>query len=334
MKRVVESPEGMLLMSGPTGSGKTTTLYSLLHYINDDERHILTIEEPVEYSVKGFTQIEVNKHMGWLSAIASSLRLDPDVIMIGEIRDDNGNSGETSQSADAAFRAGETGHFVLSTVHANNAITTIMRLLKLGVPATTVARTLKAVVAQRLVPKFVEGASLTWEEPTQVEVEWLKRYNAYAEGIRLPHSVDGEFSGRLPVIEMIEIDQEMKTVLNEKREDNWEVRLGELAARQHQFETLAQAGVRLVLAGLTTLDEIIKITSDVSHVPKFKRFEQVLVQKGIITGKDIDEGYLAIDTARAQGRIVELDAYFINAGLCNKEQIESAMEASHATEKS
>ena len=331
MKRVVTSPEGMLLMAGPTGSGKTTTLYSLMHYLHDDIRHILTIEDPVEYSVKGFTQIEVNGHMGWLSAIAASLRQDPDVIMIGEIREDKHNSNGSSQSADAAFRAGETGHFVLSTVHANNAVTTISRLLQLGVPAAAISRTLKAVVAQRLIETLIPGSELEWIEPTAVEEEWLKRFNAWSPGIKLPKIINGGFSGRLPVVEMIEITAGMKELLNETNPTNIEARLSELAARQPQFETLAQAGVRLVLSGKTTLAQIMGITGDITWVPRFKRFEQILVQQAIINGDQVDDAYGAIDEAFQQGVVMRLDRYLLDNGVCTADQIDEAMRMSHAS---
>ena len=331
MKRVVASPEGMLLMAGPTGSGKTTTLYSLMHYLHSDIRHILTIEDPVEYSVKGFTQIEVNGHMGWLSAIATSLRQDPDVIMIGEIREDKHNSNGSSQSADVAFRAGETGHFVLSTVHANNAVTTISRLLQLGVTAAALSRTLKAIVAQRLVEKLHAESVLEWVEPTAVEEAWLKRFNAWSPGIKLPKVIEGGFSGRLPIVEMIELSFEMKEILNEENPNNLEARLSELAARQPQFETLAQAGVRLVLSGKTTLAQIMSITGEITWVPRFKRFEQILVQQAIISGDQVDAAYVAIDEAFQRGVMVRLDRYLLENHVCTAEQIDEAMRMSHAT---
>lgn len=146
MKGVAVSPEGMVLLSGPTGSGKTTTLYAMLRHLNDESRHIVTIENPVEYSIKEFTQIDVDGNMTFAMAMKSALRLDPDVIMVGELRDE--------ESASIGVKAGSTGHMMLSTVHANSAAETLTRLMSMGLKNNAISPVVSAMIAQRLVKRI------------------------------------------------------------------------------------------------------------------------------------------------------------------------------------
>lgn len=318
MRRVVSQPEGMVLMSGPTGSGKTTTLYALLQYLKDVTRHIVTIENPVEYAVKTFTQMDVDGNMTFPKAMKSALRLDPDVIMVGEMRDE--------ESAHIAQKAGTSGHMVLSTIHANSAAESITRLLAFGLKGFEVSSVLSAVIAQRLVRKISPDAELQWLEPTDVERDWLRRRNIYEAGMKLPHIIKGGFKGRIPLVEMIEITPEIRRIMEEDGGDatSWVGQIVDLAVKQEQFETLAQAGLRTVLEGKTTLQEVMGSTSDVAYVPKKRRWEQILIHKGLLKVSDMEALRQDIYDHRNEGRIVTLKEHVINTNTCTAEVVASA----------
>lgn len=315
MKRVVSQPEGMVLMSGPTGSGKTTTLYALLQYLKDVTRHIITIENPVEYAVKTFTQIDIDGNMTFPKAMKSALRLDPDVIMVGEMRDE--------ESAQIAHKAGTSGHMVLSTIHANSAAESVTRLLAFCLKGFEVSSVLSAVIAQRLVRKISTDAEVVWAEATDVERDWLMRRNMYEDGMKLPHVRSGGFKGRIPLVEMIEITPEIRRIMEESGEDatSWVPQIVELAVKQEQFETLAQAGLRTVLEGKTTLQEVMGSTSDVAYVPSKRRWEQILLHKGQLNSADMERLRAEIYQHRLSGRIITLKEHVINTNTCTAEMV-------------
>ena len=319
MKRVVSEPEGIVLMSGPTGSGKTTTLYALLQYLKDDARHIITIENPVEYAVKTFTQIDVDGNMTFPKAMKASLRLDPDVIMVGEMRDE--------ESASIAQKAGTSGHMVLSTVHANSAAESITRLLSFGLKGFEVASVLSSVIAQRLVRKISADAEIVWEKPNDIEREWLVKRKMFNADIRLPRNVSGAFSGRIPLVEMIEITPQIRRLLENGGNDatSWVPQIIEMATKQEQFETLAQAGVRTVLEGKTTLQEVIASTSEVAYIPSQRRWEQILIHKGELKVPDLERLRQEIYEQRQLGKILSLKHHLINTRTCKLEQVVLAM---------
>jgi len=319
MKRVVSQPEGMVLMSGPTGSGKTTTLYALLQYIKDVTRHIITIENPVEYAVKTFTQIDVDGNMTFPMAMRAALRLDPDVIMVGEMRDE--------ESAHIAHKAGTSGHMVLSTIHANSAAESITRLLAFDLRGFEVSSVLSSVIAQRLVRKISPDAELTWADPTDVERDWLTRRNMYEPGMKLPHIVSGGFKGRIPLVEMIEVTPEIRRIMEGGGEDatSWVPQIVDLAVKQEQFETLAQAGLRTVLEGKTTLQEVMASTSDVAYVPTTRRWEQILLHKGQLDSLAVECMREEIYQQRMQGRIITLKEHVINTETCTAEIVDAAL---------
>lgn len=272
LTRILDNPEGAFLMSGPTGSGKTTTLYSCLDYTDNGERGIVTIEHPVEYEVDGFCQMEVNGHdITWESALTSAVRLSPDVIMVGEVRD--------YHSAMAALQAGQTGHNLLTTIHANSASQVPNRLSGLGVPSYMIGSVVTGIAAQRLVKRIPDGAEITWVDPTEIQEQWLKKNQVWHEGMKVPRMLEGRLSGRLPIIEIIEVDAQLRELLFAGASDQ---EIVDAAARQPQYETLAQAGVRLVLSGKTTLEEVMDRTKDGIIVPRFKRPEQTLLESGMI----------------------------------------------------
>jgi type II secretory ATPase GspE/PulE/Tfp pilus assembly ATPase PilB-like protein len=326
MKRLVSSPEGMVLMSGPTGSGKTTSLYALLQFLKDDKRHIVTIENPVEYAVKSFTQIDVDGNITFPMAMKSSLRLDPDVIMVGEIRDED--------SAQIAQKAGTSGHMVLSTVHANSAAESITRLLAFGLKGFEVSSVLSAVIAQRLIRKIDSEAELIWEKPNDVEKEWLTKRKIFNESIKVPRIVSGSFSGRIPLVEMIEVTPKIRALLEagEKDASTWVSQIVNMASSQEQFETLAQAGLRTVLEGKTTLQEVMNGTSDVACVPLKRRWEQILIHTGELNVPNLERMREFICEQRAAGTILSLKQRLIDLNLCSPECIEAATAQAVDTE--
>jgi len=319
MKHLATQPEGMMLLCGPTGSGKTTTLYALLQYVKDATRHIITIENPVEYTVKTFTQIDVDDTMTFAKAMRASLRLDPDVIMVGEIRDE--------ESASIAQKAGTSGHMVLSTVHSNSSPESITRLLSFGLKGFEVSSVLSAVVAQRLVKRIASDAVLQWAPPTDVERQWLAKRGLYFSTMRLPHILQGQLSGMIPLVEMIEITDEIRRFLEAGEGDtaSWVPRIMDMAVQQDQFETLAQAGVRLVLEGKTTLSEVVQAIREGTYTPSHLRWEQRLTYQGVLDVSDLERVKRDIHAQRTQGKIVELQQVLVDQGLCTLEQITQAM---------
>lgn len=328
MKRICSSPEGMVLMSGPTGSGKTTTLYALLQHLKDDVRHIITIENPVEYAVKTFTQIDVDGNMTFGKAMRAALRLDPDVVMVGEIRDED--------SAAIAQKAGTSGHMVLSTVHANSAAESVTRLLAFGLKGFEVSSVLSAVIAQRLARKIDPDAELVWEKPTDVEREWLTKRKMFDSSMLLPRIVNGGFLGRIPLVEMIEITAPIRRLIEEGGDDAtaWVPKIVELARKQEQFATLAQAGVRTVLEGKTTLQEVMDSTSDVAYIPTQRRWEQILIHQGHLKVPDLERLREEIYEQRKLGKIISLKHHLINTKTCSMREVVLAMgEAEYVAEE-
>jgi type IV pilus assembly protein PilB len=215
LERAIQHPNGVVLVSGPTGSGKTTTLFSLLGQIDRSRKKIITLEDPVEYVLPGISQVRVNSKVSFSDALRAVLRQDPDVILVGEIRDE--------ETAALAFRAAATGHLVLSTVHANNARDVINRLSSLGVDQDSIERNLRLSAAQRLVPKICPHCS----EPAPDEiVEYvceLADIDPDEDAVLRIRSEDGcdlcedGIVGRLPVIEYV-IQEDIETVMDEDNE--------------------------------------------------------------------------------------------------------------------
>jgi general secretion pathway protein E len=321
MKRVAAAAEGMVLISGPTGSGKTTTLYALLQHLNDESRHIVTIENPVEYGIKSFTQIDVDGHMTFPMAMKSSLRLDPDIIMVGEIRDE--------ESAEIAVKAGTSGHMVLSTVHTNSAAEVVTRLLSFRLQGFEVSTVLSAMIAQRLVKRIDDAAEVEWVTPNDIEREWLIKRGMFSETMRFPKIVKGGFLGRVPMVEMIEVTPQMRLIMEGGGDGtSWVPQIVELATMQEQFETLAQAGINLALTGRSTLQEVMKTTSDVGYIPSRLRFEQILVYQGDLSIEDLEATRIAIHAARQDGKIVTLEQQLVNTNTCSSELVADAIKSS------
>jgi general secretion pathway protein E/type IV pilus assembly protein PilB len=253
-RRVLQMPHGIILVTGPTGSGKTSTLYTALHEINDSDRKIITIEDPVEYQLKGVNQIQVSEKAGLTFArgLRSILRHDPDVILVGEIRD--------KETAQIAVQASLTGHLVFSTLHTNDAPGALSRLVDMGVEPYLVASSLEAVLAQRLVRTLCEDCKEVDDSPT---ARALKEQLGIPANTTIYRSVgcrecrNTGFFGRRAIFEWMDSDHEIRQlVLRNGSAD--QIRD---AARRGGMRTLAEDGWRLVRHGVTTVEEVLSVTT-------------------------------------------------------------------------
>lgn len=242
-----KKPNGILLISGPTGSGKTTTLYATLKLLNKETRNILTIEDPVEYTLEGINQVQLKESigLGFAAALRTFLRQDPDVIMVGEIRD--------TETANMAIRAALTGHLVLSTIHTNSAWGTVSRLIDMGVPPFLVANTLNTTVAQRLVRLLCPFCKKQHSFDNGLYPKQFKPYRPVSHHF-LAHGCEQcyytGYKGRKAVYEVIPVDQELA----------FEIKSGNMYVqnllKERGIQTLAENAFNLFSEGLTTIDEI------------------------------------------------------------------------------
>lgn len=257
LRKIIRRPNGLVLVTGPTGSGKTTTLYGALAELNSQERKLITVEDPVEYRLPGINQVQVNDkiELNFARVLRSALRQDPDVILVGEMRD--------QETALIGMRAALTGHLVLSTLHTNDAISTPIRLLDMGVPHYMVATSLQAVLAQRLVRVNCESCETDYEL-LPAEHEWLQielgdtvdRYH-YKHGRGCSHCNGTGYRGRTGVYEMLEMTAAVTHAAN-SQDPNLFIKV---AQEQMSGQTLRRHAVTLVTAGKTTVSEAMRITN-------------------------------------------------------------------------
>src|SRR5271170_4042891 len=253
-KRVLELPHGIILVTGPTGSGKTSTLYTALNEINDSVRKIITIEDPVEYQLKGVNQIQVNEKSGLTFArgLRSILRHDPDVILIGEIRD--------QETAQIAVQASLTGHLVFSTLHTNDAPGALTRLVDMGVEPYLVASSLEAVLAQRLVRVLCTHCKQEDNSPT---AQAFKASLGIPANVTIYRSVgcrecrNTGFHGRHGIFEWMDADEDIRQLILKSASTD-QIRD---TARRAGMRTLAEDGWRLVARGITTVEEVLSVTT-------------------------------------------------------------------------
>lgn len=250
-KAALEQPNGIILVTGPTGSGKTTTLYAGLARLNDQSRNILTIEDPVEYALDGVGQTQVNAKIGmsFAAGLRAILRQDPDVVMVGEIRD--------RETADIAVQASLTGHLVLSTVHTNSAVAAVTRLRDMGVEPFLLASTVKAILAQRLVRRLCESCKRPYA-PDPGERRLLGSDAAGDVTLWAPAGCADcghtGFAGRVGLYEIAVIDGEMRRLIHADSDED------ALAAHAFaQSETLLESGVAHARAGRTSLAEVVRV---------------------------------------------------------------------------
>jgi MSHA biogenesis protein MshE len=257
-ERAITAPHGMVLVTGPTGSGKTTTLYGALEHLNKPEVKILTCEDPVEYRLRGINQVQINEKIGLSFAriLRGFLRQDPDVLLIGEIRD--------QETADIAARAALTGHLVLSTLHTNDAASAPLRLIDMGVPGYLIASSLLAVVSQRLVRLVCPHCASTYTPPPD-QMEWFQR-RVEANEISLAKFRKGRgcvrcsgsgYRGRRGVFEIVEMDSELALAIQRGDTTTFE----EMARAQVGAYTMERNAHELVMTGETTIEEAMNIAA-------------------------------------------------------------------------
>jgi type IV pilus assembly protein PilB len=259
-KQAIGSPHGMILVTGPTGSGKTTTLYATLNYLNSPELNILTIEDPIEYNLAGINQSQVKSDIGYTfaKALRSFLRQDPDIIMVGEIRD--------QETAEIAVRAALTGHLVLSTLHTNDAPSALTRLLDMGLEPFLISSSVKMVIAQRLVRKICEHCK-TADQPMSPKSEVRSpRSEVRSRTLRLrtsdsptsdcQHCKGTGYSGRIAIFEVMPISPNLAELIN-RRATAHEIK--ELAIKEG-MRTLRQSAMLKLQQGITTINEVLRET--------------------------------------------------------------------------
>ncbi len=251
---LIHSPVGMLLVTGPTGSGKSTTLYSVLNQLNSVSRHILTVEDPVEYMLEGINQIQVNPKAGVLFAntLRSFLRNDPDIIMVGEIRD--------KDTAEIAIQAALTGHLVLSTLHTNDAPSAATRLIDMGIEPFLVSSSLVGSLAQRLTRVLCPECKVPYK-PTELELKTLNIPIDEAKNLTFYKPGGCEFCnhvgyrGRIGIFELMEIDEQFRDLIAKKVSS---VKLREMAVKTG-MQTLQQDAIKKIIQGITSYEEAIRV---------------------------------------------------------------------------
>ena len=253
LERLSQNADGLILMTGPTGSGKTSLLYAMLAQKNTPNINIMTVEEPVEYRLRGASQVDVDPRTGltFAKALRSILRQDPDVVMIGEIRDE--------ETAEIAAQAAMTGHFVLSTVHTLDALLATVRMRDLSVSSATLADALHAVAAQRLVRALCTDCrqplpedSLSADEKLFAEIWSTPAWRA----VGCDNCLSTGYSGRLPVLEVVEVDGDLRKALREGSQD---IERLELLAAESGTRFLAEGFARRVERGETTVTEAVRV---------------------------------------------------------------------------
>ena len=255
IEQLLKLPDGIMLVTGPTGSGKTTTLYGCLHYINKPDKKLITVEDPVEYQMGGINQVQVNTDIGMTfpAALRSILRQAPNIIMIGEIRD--------AETANIAINASLTGHLVFSTLHTNDAPSAVARLVDIGVQPFLVSSAVRAIVAQRLVRKLCTKCKVPYEL-TEDEVSALGLDQSQLNEATIMKGAGCDacknlgYKGRMGIFEIFLIDDEVRHMVN-NRASTVELRK---KAREMGMRSLRDDGIRKVLAGMTTAEEVISVT--------------------------------------------------------------------------
>ncbi len=251
VERLAKKPYGIVLVTGPTGAGKSTTLYAMLLYVKDPRKNIITIEDPVEYQIKGISQIQVNPKVGltFASGLRSVLRQDPDIIMVGEIRD--------SETADIAVHAALTGHLVLSTLHTNDAPSAVTRLADMGIEPFLIASSLEGVIAQRLVRRICESCKEAYR-PSEEELRELGIENYKGDFFRgrgCENCLGTGYRGRIGIFEVLELDEELKSLITKTQDSNEIKKL----ARKKGYRTMIEDGIEKVKEGITTSREVINV---------------------------------------------------------------------------
>ncbi|MDR1885775.1 MAG: Flp pilus assembly complex ATPase component TadA [Synergistaceae bacterium] len=251
MTNNINAPHGIFLMTGPTGSGKSTSLYSLLEVLNKPDVNIITVEDPVEYTVEGINQVQVNEKAGltFTEALRAILRQDPDKIMVGEIRD--------YPTAELAIRAALTGHLVLSTLHTNDAPSSVMRLMDMGIPSYLISTSLVTVVAQRLLRRLCPRCKSQYPLPAAIaEAHGVEPGTLVYEPVGCDDCRNSGYKGRVAVVEIMEVNEKIKYLINEKAS----MPLIRDAAIESGMRLLTQSAMRNVVKGVTSIEEMLALS--------------------------------------------------------------------------
>lgn len=254
LRRIIQSPHGMVLVTGPTGSGKTTTLYGLLSELNQAGVKIITVEDPVEYRLPRINQVQINHKIGldFANVLRTCLRQDPDILMVGEMRD--------QETAEMGLRGALTGHLVLSTLHTNDAVSSTLRLIDMGAAPYLVASALRAILAQRLVRRVCQHCRQPYQ-PDEAEQTWLKHFRAPA-GLQFAHGRGCQschytgYKGRIGVFELLVLDRPLADALRRHDTDEF----SRLAYHASGFRTLGAMALDYAAQGQTSLAEVIRVS--------------------------------------------------------------------------
>lgn len=250
-KKSLKNPEGIILFTGPTGSGKTTTLYAGLRSLSDSSQNILTVEDPIEYTLKGIGQTQVNDKTGYTFArgLRAILRQDPDVVMVGEMRD--------IETAEIGIQASLTGHLVLSTVHTNSAIAAITRLKDMGIESFLLASSLKTIISQRLVRRLCNDCKVTARPSSEISKSFsISEDHDIYKPVGCDHCNMTGYQGRIAISECVEVDKELKNLIHNNASEN--------TMYDYVFKntkSIDQVSIELVLNGTTSIEELVRINN-------------------------------------------------------------------------
>jgi len=258
----ISRPHGLVLVTGPTGSGKTTTLYSALNELNNPSKKIITVEDPVEYRLQRINQVQVNPQIGLTFArvLRTALRQDPDIVLVGEMRD--------AETAEIGLRAAMTGHLVLSTLHTNDAISTANRLLDMGAAGYLVATALQAIIAQRLVRKICEHCKTDYTPDSHEHVWLTSQLGNKAQTVNFKYGQgctqcnNTGYHGRIGVFEFLELDEKLEDALRRENTNDFTI----AAKTSDKYRPFSQQAIEYALSGVTTLEEVLRISSTVEDL--------------------------------------------------------------------
>jgi len=260
-RTLIRQPHGLILVTGPTGSGKTTTLYSALSELNKPENKIITAEDPVEYRLPRINQVQINSKIGltFASVLRTALRQDPDIVLVGEMRD--------QETAEIGLRAAMTGHMVLSTLHTNDAVSSAMRLIDMGAESYLAAASLRAVLAQRLVRKVCDNCKKAHPLIGQ-ELEWIRGAapqfevkNSFVKGDGCHHCSNTGYKGRIGIYELLEMTDDLLDALRRNNTSDF----SKIAKNIPSFKTLTMMALDYAADGVTTLEEVFRVTAAVDE---------------------------------------------------------------------
>jgi type IV pilus assembly protein PilB len=259
-RRLIRRPNGILLVTGPTGSGKTTTLYSALSEINSPEKNIVTVEDPIEYQLEMINQVQTNPKAGltFASSLRSILRQDPDIVMVGEIRD--------VETARIAVQASLTGHLVFSTLHTNDAVGAVVRLVDMGIPAYLIANSVMGVLAQRLVRTICPACQVPYEPDAEMQRQFASqeafRGFEFVKGKGCSECMGTGYRRQTGLFELLVINREIRELINAGADSTV---ITEAAHDRAELRLLREDGLDKVLRGITTLEEVVRVTQDIEE---------------------------------------------------------------------